>query len=190
MTPREQEEYSALRATIRERGTARVWVFAVGLFVWAALLAGLLAAALPPVATLAPLVALAAAFEGVFALHVGVERIGRYLFVFHEDQWERVAGEFGRAGGILTTDPLFAAVFVIAAVVDVLPLLTTTPIAQEWILFGAAHGGFVLRVLVARAAAARQRREDAARFEQVRARADTGLTEGTGMEGSQSARRS
>ena len=31
MTPRELEEYRALRETIRERGTARVWIFVVGL---------------------------------------------------------------------------------------------------------------------------------------------------------------
>ena len=30
MTARELEEYRALRATIRERGTARVWIFVVG----------------------------------------------------------------------------------------------------------------------------------------------------------------
>jgi len=29
MTPRELEEYRALRHTIRERGTARVWIFVI-----------------------------------------------------------------------------------------------------------------------------------------------------------------
>ena len=36
-----------------------------------------------PVATLLPLVLLAACFEAIFALHTGVERIGRYLQVFY-----------------------------------------------------------------------------------------------------------
>src|SRR5688572_10845801 len=37
MTPRDREEYRALRATIRTRGTARIVVFAVGLGAWAAM---------------------------------------------------------------------------------------------------------------------------------------------------------
>ena len=37
MTTRELEEYRTLRDTIRERGTARVWVFLAGLVAWGAL---------------------------------------------------------------------------------------------------------------------------------------------------------
>ena len=84
MTVREQDEYSALRATIRERGTARVYVFTAGVAAWAAAAIATAALASTPVAALLPLLVLAAAFEGVFALHVGVERIGRYLQVFYE----------------------------------------------------------------------------------------------------------
>src|SRR5262245_27009434 len=101
MTPREQEEYSALRATIRERGTARVWLLTIGVITWAALALVTVALALPPVAALLPLLVLVATFEGVFALHVGVERIGRYLLVFHGDEWERTAGTFGRPKGAI-----------------------------------------------------------------------------------------
>src|SRR5437667_12138684 len=86
MTPREQERYAALRATIRERGTARVWVFAAGTAVWAALTVATTATSAPPVATLIPLVVLAASFEAVFALHVGVERVGRYLDSQFDDE--------------------------------------------------------------------------------------------------------
>ena len=43
-----------------------------------------------PLATLVPLLVLAAAFECVFALHVGIERVGRYLQVFYEDRWEQL----------------------------------------------------------------------------------------------------
>src|SRR5947208_9263461 len=77
MTPRELEEYSALRATIRERGTARVWVFLAGLALWAALTIATAALVSLPVAALLPLLTLAATFEMVFALHTAVERIGR-----------------------------------------------------------------------------------------------------------------
>jgi len=40
MTPRELEEYRTLRNTIRQRGTARVWMFLAGLAIWAALTVG------------------------------------------------------------------------------------------------------------------------------------------------------
>src|SRR5438552_11434259 len=89
VTLSEQEQYRSLRATIRERGTARVWLFAGGIAVWAALAVTIGALSAPPVATLVPLLVLVAAFEGVYALHVGVERVGRYLEVFFEDGWER-----------------------------------------------------------------------------------------------------
>ena len=73
MTTRELEEYRALRATIRERSTARVWVFLAGLIGWAALTIATAALAALPVATFLPLLILAATFEGVFSLHVAVE---------------------------------------------------------------------------------------------------------------------
>jgi hypothetical protein len=168
MTPRSQEEYAELRATIRERGTARVCLFLVGVAVWSSLTVVLLALALPPVATLIPLVALAATFEAVLALHLAVERIGRYLLVFHDDKWEHADGTLGRPIGSVGVDALFAAVFGLATITNLTPLLLTTPIAQEWVLVGAAHAAFIARVLSARAAAARQRRIDTARFEALR----------------------
>src|SRR5438093_11025076 len=114
MTVREQEEYSALRATIRERGTTRVWIFVIGLIGWAALTVVTAALASPPVAVLLPLLILAVTFEAVFALHVGVERIGRYLQVFYEADasgWEHAAMSFGPPAGAIATDALFAIPF-------------------------------------------------------------------------------
>jgi hypothetical protein len=112
MTARELAEYSALRDTIRERGTARVWVFLVGLIAWATVTVATAALASLPIATLLPLLVLAAAFEALFSLHVGVERIGRYVQLFYEEEpgWEHAAMAFGRpAAG--RADPLFAVVF-------------------------------------------------------------------------------
>src|SRR3954463_9411331 len=83
MTARESGEYRALRATIRARGTARVWVFVVGLSAWAALMVATTAVSGVPMVALVPLVVLAGTFEAVFALHIGVERIGRYIQVFY-----------------------------------------------------------------------------------------------------------
>ena len=89
MTPREIEEYRALRATIRERSTARLWIVLAGLTAWAALTLATAALAELPIATLLPLLVLALTFEIVFALHTGVERVGRYIQVFFEDAERR-----------------------------------------------------------------------------------------------------
>src|SRR5262245_10763144 len=123
MTSRELEEYKALRATIRERGTARVWVFVVGLGLWGAL-AVTTASLLPlPVATVLPLVVLAGVFEAVFAIHTGVERIGRYIQIFYEDpkaeagSWEHTAMALGATSRVRGPDPLFVASFTLATAV-------------------------------------------------------------------------
>src|SRR5256885_2661242 len=120
MTSAQQEEYRSLRATVSERGTARVWVFLVGIVAWAALITATAALAALPVATLLPLLVLLAAFEAVFALHVGVERIGRYIQVFLEDEggWEQLAMAFGPPLRGTRVDPLFTACFLIAALLN------------------------------------------------------------------------
>jgi len=87
MTERDVEEYRALRATIRQRGSSRPWAFLAGFSVWAVVSMGAILTSLPMV-TILPLLLLAATFEVVFSLHVSVERIGRYLQVFHQDRWE------------------------------------------------------------------------------------------------------
>jgi hypothetical protein len=170
MTGCDQEEYIALRATIRERGTARISIFVVGLIAWAALTVATAALASPPVVVLLPLLILAATFEAVFALHVGVERIGRYLQVFHEDHWEHAAMAFGRPAGAIPVDPLFSMAFLIAALFNLTPILVVNPVPVEWVFVGGAHALFVLRVIVARAAAGRQRAIDLARFQELKSR--------------------
>ena len=180
MTPRELEEYRALRDTIRERGTARIWVFLAGLTAWAALTVATAALAAVPVATLLPLLVLAAAFEVVFSLHVGVERIGRYVQVFFEDdspqgaepgeirKWEHVAMTFGRSLTGANIDPLFAMFFILATVLNFVPVLTAEPIRVEVIVFGTAHLLLIARILAAKWAAARQRAADLERFQQLK----------------------
>ena len=171
MTERDVEEYRALRATIRERGTARVWAFVVGLVAWAGLVIATAALAALPVATLLPLLVLAAVFEAVFALHIGVERIGRYLQVYFEDEdtsgWEHVAMAYGRVfrGG---SDPLFALAFVGAAVLNFVPVLIAEPVAIEVAVIGLAHVLFVVRIALARRQAGRQRVIELDRFQRLR----------------------
>jgi hypothetical protein len=168
MTARELAEYSALRATIAHRGTVRVALFVAGTAVWAGLAVATAAVNAPPAATLLPLTALAAVFEGVLALHVGVERIGRYLEVWHGDEWERVAMAFGRPRGAPTIDALFAIVFLVAALLNLMPVALVQPTMVEGVVIGGAHALFALHVVTARRAAAAQRAIDVARFRELR----------------------
>jgi hypothetical protein len=165
----EEEEYRALRGTIRERGTARVCLFAAGLAVWAALTVASIALAVPPVATLVPLLVLGATFEAVFALHTNVERLGRYLLVYHGDLWEHAAGSFGRPAGAVRLDALFTWPFVAAAFANLIPLLVTAPIFPELVVVSVGHLVFIMRVLAAGAAARRQREVDRRRFAELKA---------------------
>jgi hypothetical protein len=164
MSTTEQEQYRALRATIRERGTARILIFAVGLIAWAALILATATLLAVPLATLVPLVTLAATFEAVYALHVGVERVGRYLEVFFDDSWESAAMAFGRPTGAAVIDPLFAIVFAIAALVNLAPLLIAQPTMPEWVFVGGAHALFGVRIVFAKLTAAKQRQVDRERF--------------------------
>ncbi len=175
MTSRELEEYKALRATIRDRGTARVWIFVVGLAVWGGLLLGTAVAVSGPVGTLLPLLVLVSVFEAVYALHTGVERIGRYVQVFHESdgiattaRWEHTAMAFGRADTRSGPDPLFAPVFVLAALCNFIPAILAGAVPVEWAVIGAVHLLFVGHVLLAKRRAAGQRRADLERFETLK----------------------
>ena len=168
MTTRELEEYRALRATIRERGSLRVAVFAAGMIAWAAITVATAALASTPLAVLLPLLILAATFEAVFALHVGVERVGRYLAVFYDDQWERVAMGFGRPAGGARSDALFAVPFFLAALFNFGPVIVLHPIGAELVFVGGAHVLFALRLLAGRLAASKQRAIDRDRFLQLK----------------------
>jgi len=197
MTGREQDEYSALRATIRERGTARICIFVAGIAAWAAVTIATAALASTPVAALLPLLLLASVFEAIYALHVGVERIGRYIQVFHEAEsqaadlpgppplpappgltapsappalrgWEHVAMAFGRPAGAVAIDALFTVPFLLATLFNIAPALMLNPVRTELIFVGGAHALFVLRLFVARQAAARQRAIDLERFQQLK----------------------
>jgi hypothetical protein len=175
LTSRELDEYRALRETIRQRGSLRVTLFLVALLGWAAATIATAALAALPVATLLPLLLLTAGFEVVFALHTAVERIGRYLQVFYEDDealrgersWERTAMAYGRAhpGG---SDPLFVVYFIIATVLNFVPVILAEPVQIEVTVVGAAHVLVVARILFARHAASGQRVKDLERFQRLK----------------------
>ena len=151
-------EYEAMRATIRQRGTARMVLVPAALAGWAALTIGAAAVITVALSTLIPLLVLVAAFESVFALHVNVERIGRYLQVFHERAhagWEHVTMEYGRrypAGG---ADPLFGRVFILATSINFFP-----GCAWRRTVGGRHRRGLSLRLHLPRAQGAEPRRVD------------------------------
>ena len=168
MTERELEEYKALRATICQRGTARVWIFVAGLSAWAGLMLATSAVVSIPLLTLLPLLVLAGTFEAVFALHVTVERIGRYLLVFHEDTWEQTATAFGPPLAGTGTDPLFTVFFVLATMCNFVPVLLAEPVSAEIVAMGGAHALLLVRIVVARQVAGRQRSADFERFQRIK----------------------
>ena len=166
-------EYAALRATIRERGTARLVLLPLAFAGWGAI--AVASSAMTTVAvslgTVLPLMVLAAGFEAVFALHVNVERIGRYLQVFHargDDRWEEVALDFGRRFPASGPDPLFARLFTLSTSVNFFPAALG---GEPWeiVVIAACHLAFVYRIRKAQGFAARQRADDLARFESLRA---------------------
>ena len=165
-----EAEYAALRATIRERGSLRLALVPLAFIGWAGVAVGTAAVITVALSTLVPLLVLAAGFEAVFALHVSVERIGRYLQVFHERPgagWEHAAMAFGRAFPAAAPDPLFGRLFVFATSVNFVPAaLGGTPV--EILLLAIVHLTLVYRVRTAQRWLAFQREEDLQRFETLR----------------------
>jgi hypothetical protein len=162
---REEAEFAAMRATIRQRGTARMVLAPLVFIGWSGAAIAAVAVIGFALGTLVPLIVLAAGFESLFALHLNVERIGRYLQIFHEPDggWEHVAMRFGQRYPGAGSDPLFARLFVLATSVNFLPAaLGGEPI--EIGVLAVLHLAFVYRVRMAQRAAAKQRTEDLARF--------------------------
>jgi hypothetical protein len=163
------EEFAALRATIRERGTVRMILLPVSFGLWAAAAVATTAAIQLPVAALLPLLVLAAGFESIYALHINVERIGRYLQVFHEpaDGWEHVAMTFGQRFPGRGPDALFSTLFLMATALNYLPIAIggTT---MELIVGGLLHLVLAVHIGTARSRATAHRKVDLERFEAIK----------------------
>lgn len=170
MSDPSQTEYQALRATIRERGTARLCAVLVGLIAWAALAIALLIAELEGAVTLIPFVVLAATYEINFFVHTGVERIGRYLQVFYEERagtigWETTAMSYGAKFPARGLDPLFSIIFAIAVALNFFSALVVAERRPGWIALSfVGHLGFAYRIVVAKKLAGAQRALDLERF--------------------------
>lgn len=173
------EEYRELRATIRQRGNLRPALVVATMGAWGALAVATSAVFPLPIATLVPLVVLAAGFEAIAGLHMGVERIGRYVQVRFEGDlsgsaapaasdpaWERTSMAWGARFPGTGTDPLFSAIFLLAAIINAVPVALTGALPELAVL-GLAHLAFAWRVWRVRAWSARQRQEDLARFREL-----------------------
>ena len=169
-----ESEFTVLRQTIASRGMARVILLPATLFGWSAIVCALLLTGTHlPVASLFSLAVLAGGFEAIHALHVGVERIGRYLQVYYEagtdgPQWETTCMMVGPAlpgGGV---DPLFTLLFATATLANALPAFFPSPTRLEAVVIGLLHAGFLVRVARARWAAARQRTVELESYRAIR----------------------
>jgi hypothetical protein len=167
------EEYRALRATIRERGTARFVVATITFVSWGALALTALATSVAPAAGLIPLLVLALGFEVVFAMHLGVERIGRYIQARYESLdalpgWEHAIMKAGaNKGSNPGIDPLFAWPFFLATAINLFGVLlmqfdwdAETALPVSFWIYAAAHAVLVARISSARRSARNQREKD------------------------------
>jgi hypothetical protein len=168
------EEYRALRATIRERGTARMIVSLVTFLGWSGLLAVVARPLQAPEFVLLPLVGLWAGFEVIAAIHIAVERIGRYVQVHYETRpgelpgWEQTAMQLERKPGAATgSDPLLFRLFALAALLNLMPLSPyvvsqSSPVGLtiQITVTVVLHIAFFLRILQARRFTRTQRARD------------------------------
>lgn len=181
-SPLRQDEYTALRATIKERGTVRTITFLATAVAWAAIEI-VFAASRPDdiVGTLVSLMVLVAGFESIFQMHLGVERIGRYLQVHYEEPsdgaegerdrlpaWETTAMAYGAAHPKSGSDPLFTTIFVLATFINLLPVLRAAERPAVFAALALPHLAFLIRMRIAKHQSASQRAEDLERFRQLR----------------------
>ncbi len=182
MVTKKDDEFRSMRATIQQRGTARMVVLPIVFIGWAGTAVATAAVITVAVSTLVPLLILVAGFESIFALHVNVERIGRYVEVFHEGEpgpvWEHTASLFAQRFPGAGLDPLFGRLFVLATSVNFLPAALGWENMAELGVLAALHLVFINRVRLARSFAATQRAEDLQRFAALRREA-TEKTEST-----------
>jgi hypothetical protein len=148
-------------------------------FIGWAMVAGTLTVGSHPASSLFALAVLAAGYEAIHALHVGVERIGRFLQVFYESKtdgpmWETTAMSVGPAlpgGGV---DPLFTVLFAFATVLNLISVITASPTIVEMLVITLIHVAFLVRVVRARGAATRQRAVDLESYRAVKVRISNG----------------
>jgi hypothetical protein len=178
MTQLRVEEYRALRETIRTRGGLRLALCLAGLAAWALTLVAVLAWLPNPIAGSIPLLLLIATFEVNRILHLGVERIGRYLQVFYEDpeiagpdtpSWERTAMSFGPAVPGAGGHPLLLPIFLLATLLNFLTVVLPGPVPLELGVMSVPHVSFMIWTIYADRGMRAQRTAELERFRVLRA---------------------
>ena len=173
-----------MRETIRARGGARPLAFLAGMGLWALALLGVLIWLPTPVAAVVPLLLLLATFETVRALHLAVERIGRYLQVFFEERmsheaivsppaWEHTAMAFGPSLPGAGVHPYFLPVFVMAASANFLAVLLPRPVMVELGALAVPHLALLIWIVRCDRAMRGQRATELARFRELRGAPDS-----------------
>jgi hypothetical protein len=168
-------EFAALRETIRARGGARPVVFLAGLIGWAVVLVAMLAWLPAPIASVVPLLILLATFEVIRSLHLGVERIGRYIQVFFEERdggsavttppaWEHTAMAFGPTLPGAGVHPYFLPVFFMATTVNFLAVVFPGPVMVELATLAVPHVSFLIWLVYCDVGMRKQRASELARF--------------------------
>ena len=163
------EEFAALRSTIRERGTVRMILLPVTFGLWAGAAVATTAAIQLPIAALVPLLVLAAGFEAIYAPRQ--RRAHRPLpQVFHEPDggWEHVAMTFGERFPGRGPDALFSTLFLMATALNYLPVALGGA-APELVAGGLLHFLLAFHIGTARSRASKQRKLDLERFQAIKA---------------------
>ena len=171
-------EYTALRETIRSRGGVRPLAFLTGLAAWAGLLVAVLAWVPSPLASVVPLLVLLATFEVIRSLHLGVERIGRYVQVFFEQNsgsaptkppaWEHTAMALGPTLPGAGVHPYFLPVFFLAIGVNFLAVVFPGPVVVELATLAVPHLAFAVWLIYCDVGMRKQRISELARFRALR----------------------
>jgi hypothetical protein len=126
-----------------------------------------------PIAGTIPLLLLVATFEVNRMLHLGVERIGRYLQVFYEESparavdgpaWEHTAMRFGPAAPGAGGHPLLVPLFFFATLINFLSVVLPGPIQSELATMAVPHVLFVIWMVYADRAMRQQRERELLRF--------------------------
>jgi hypothetical protein len=117
LDPVQLEEFRALRATIRERTTARVLIVVVAFVGWSALALAVMLVVPAPLLLLVPLVLLLAGFEANLKIVRATDLMATYLRVTFEENrgipgWETASANLARRGRGTREDPLFLWLFV------------------------------------------------------------------------------
>ena len=148
-----------------------------GIAFWGLTLVGVLAWLPYPIAGTIPLLLLIATFEVNRMLHLGVERIGRYLQVFYEEPqttgagtpaWEHTAMSFGPtvpgAGG----HPLLLPLFLFATLINFLSVVLPGPVPIELGVMTVPHVSFAIWTLYADKGMRQQRTRELERYRALR----------------------